>query len=490
MKATTSFRTLLTRLAGPLAMVAIATLCCIGFAAAPLAASEEKPLPKDLPPYGQDKPLPVPQIVQSTLANGLTVWVVPRPGLPKVTAVLAVRGGLAVDPAGKEGISEVLAAALKSGTARRSARQIAEELQAVGGEIGTNATDDAIITTVDGLASGAPRLLEILADVAQNAAFPADEVELERGNALENLKANEATPEFAVDKAFSAAVFGTHPYRFEAPEESALEAVTPELLRAERGRRFHPARALLVIVGELDPAAIQARVRDAFGGWKGAGEPPAPVPPVPALAPAAAHGIHLVDRPGSVQSEIRVGRPMVKITDPDYFPLVVANTVFGGSFGSRLVRNIREEKGYTYSPGASVQTFEQGGALRVRAAVRTEVTAASLLEIFYELDRMGATAPTDDELNRAKRFQTGLYLLRNQIQGAVAGTLASNWVKGLPPEALGEFVPKVEAVTVDDVRRVGRKYYPSRTQSVVIGGDVATIRPALEMFGGAEVVAP
>ena len=458
-------------------------------AALPLAAfaAEEKPLPKDLPPFGQDKPLPVAEIVKSTLANGLTVWLVPRPGLPKVIAILAARGGSAIDPKGLEGISDVLTSVLKSGTSHRTARQIAEELQAVGGEISTSDNDDAVFATVDGLADGVGTLLEILADVGQNSIFPDDEVELERTNALQGLMAQEATPEFAVDKAFGAAVFGAHPYRLAYPEESALQAVTPELLRAEYARRFRPDRALLVVAGALDPKAVVPQIGKAFGGWKGTGEPPAPVPPVP---PAGERRILLVDRPGSVQSEIRVGRPMVKITDPDYFPLLVANTVFGGAFGSRLVQNIREDKGYTYSLGAAVQTLAEGGNLRVQAAVRNEVTAASLLEIFYELDRMGATLPTDDELVRAKRYQTGLYLLRNQIQSAVAFTLVSNWVKGLPPEALAAFVPNVNAVTAAEVQRVGRAYFPSRTQTVVVGGDVATVRPELTMYGPSEVMTP
>lgn len=475
--------TSLPRTAAPLALALSAALS-LGLAA---TAAEEPPRPKDLPPYGQDKPLPVPEIVTSTLANGLTVWLVPRPGLPKVTAVLVVRGGSAVDPADKMGISEVFAAALKSGTASRNARQIAEEMQALGGDLSTFVNDDAVFVSADALSGGVDRLLEVVADVAVHASFPADEVELEKANALESLKADQATPEFAVDKAFGAAVFGDHPYRLEAPEESALEAVSPELMRSEFARRFRPERSLLIVAGNLDPKAVAARVGEAFGSWRGSGPVPDPVPPTP---PAGQRRILLVDRPGSIQSEIRVGRPAVKATDADYYPLVVANTIFGGSFGSRLTKNIREDKGYTYSPGASVQTLAEGGRLRTRAAVRNEVTGASLLEIFYELDRMGATLPADEELARAKRFQTGLYLLRNQTQGAIAFTLASNWVKGLPPEALAEFVPKVEAVTAEDVRRVGRTYFCSRNQTVVVGGDVAAIRPDVELFADPETVTP
>jgi zinc protease len=229
---------------------------------------------------------------------------------------------------------------------------------------------------------------------------------------------------------------------------------------------------------------VATEVKKLFGTWQGQGEAAPATPPAPTLG---TREILVVDRPGSVQSEIRVGRPMVRMTDPEYYPELVANTIFGGAFSSRLVENIREDKGYTYSPGARVSAYREGGLLRIRAAVRNDVTAATLLEIFYELDRMGATLPTTDELARAKRYQSGLYVLRNALQGALARTLASNWVDGLPPTALAEFVPKVDAVSAAQVREVGQKLFTSRTQTVVIGGDAAKIASDLAQFGEVKV---
>jgi predicted Zn-dependent peptidase len=185
-----------------------------------------------------------------------------------------------------------------------------------------------------------------------------------------------------------------------------------------------------------------------------------------------------------------MGRPAATVTDPAYYPLLVANTICSGSFGSRLTENIREDKGYTYSPGGGIAARAKGGLLTVRADVRTEVTAAALTEMFYEQDRMAATLPTDEELSRAKRYQGGLYLLRNQIQGAVAQTLASNWVNGLPPEALGEFVSKVNAVTADQVRDAGRAFFPSARQIVVVVGDEEKVKAEVAQFGESTVVQP
>jgi predicted Zn-dependent peptidase len=452
-----------------------------------LGAAEKRPLPKDLPPFGEDKPLPVPTIGKSTLPNGLSRWVVKRPGFPRVVVVLAVRGGTAADPKGQEGIATLLADTLKEGTATRSSRAIAEELQGVGADISTSASDEAIFVSADGLASGVTKILAVLADVARNPSFPRDEVELARNNALQNLQVQESTPEFLARKAFANAVYGEHPYHVTAASKETLSGATPEQLRKEHDRRFRPDGALLVVVGDVDPAVVDASVKQSFGAWKGTGEGVPATPPSPG---ATGRRILVVHRPGSVQSQIVVGRPTPTVTDPDYYPLLVANTICAGSFGSRLVENIREDKGYTYSPRGSIRALPKGGLLTVQADVRNEVTGASLLEMFYELDRMGTTEPSEEELQRAKRYQSGLYLLRNQIQGAVARTLANNWVNGLPPEALGEFVPKVNAVTAAEVHAIGRKVYPSSTQTVVIVGDEAKVKEEVSALGSATEVKP
>jgi predicted Zn-dependent peptidase len=456
---------------------------------AALAASEKKPLPKDLPPFGADKPLPVPEIAQSKLPNGLSVWLVRRSGFPRAAVVLAVRGGgTASDPKNAEGITELLADTVKEGTATRTSRAIAEELQGVGAEIGANGAPDALYVTASGLGSGVAKIVEVLADVARNASYPQAEVELAKGNALQGLAARESTPEFQAQKALARAVYGDHPYHIVAPTAETIQAVTPAQLKQEHARRFHPERSLLVVVGEFDAAAVSAAVTKHFGLWKGGSENVPDTPPSPS-APATRR-LLIAPRAGSVQSQIVVGRASATVTDPDYYPLLVANTIYSDAFGSRLVENIREDKGYTYSPDGAIATRTKGGLLTATADVRTEVTGATLTEIFYEQDRLGATLPTEEELQRAKRYQGGLYLLRNQIQTAVANTLASNWVKGLPPEALGEFVSKVNAVSADQVRAAGRSYFPSSRLTVVVVGEEAKVKEELAPFGEATVLKP
>ncbi len=472
--------------ASALALASLLTATTALVAPAALA-SEPPPLPKDLPAFGADKPLPVPSIAKSTLPNGLTVWLVKRPAFPKVSAALVVRGGGVVDPAGMEGVSQLLASTLKEGTAKKTSRQIAEELQAIGGDLRVSASYDAVYLNASALATGADRLLALLGAVALTPAFPASEVELAKENALQELAAAESTPDYLARKAFAEAVYGAHPYHVVWASRDTIGKTTPELLRKEHVRRFRPDQALLVVAGDLDEAATKAAVEKAFGVWKGEGEPLPAAPPSPG---ARAREILLVDRPGSVQSTIVSGRPGPLVSDPEWWDVLVANTIYVDAFGSRLVKNIREDKGYTYSPSGDFSTRRVGSLLEMQADVRNEVTAATLVEVFYELDRMAATKPTADELAGAKRYQGGLYLLRNQIQAAVAGTLARNWVNGLPPETLGEFVTKVNAVTAEGVQAAGRKHFLSSTQTVVVVGDAKAVRPQLELFGAVKETKP
>jgi predicted Zn-dependent peptidase len=448
--------------------------------ALPALAAEETPLPKDLPAYGADKALPVPTIDQSTLPNGLKVWLVPRSGFPKIDLVLIVRGGTAADAAAQRGTSSLMAQLPTEGTATRDSRQIAEALQAMGGSLGGGASDDGARVSGSALRSHAAELVALAADVALHPSFPPKEVELAKANTLQGLKAQEAQPSFQANREFAAVVFGDHPYRFAALTPAVVEAVTPESLAAAHKAQFRPDQALLVIGGDVERGPILAAVKQAFGGWAAQG---AALPATPAAPESAPAQKRVIDRPGSVQSTLRIGRPAISATSPDAVPLAVANVILGGSFHSRITRNLREDKGYTYSPGSSVSRLKEGGSLVFRGDVRSEVTGASINEVRYEFDRMGTTDVGEEELASAKRLTVGLYLFQNQIQGAVVGTLANNWLMGLPPDYLGSYVPKVNAVTAAQVRVVSRKYFASKDQTIVVVGDKAKIAADLAQFG-------
>jgi zinc protease len=433
-----------------------------------------------LPPLGPEPSLAPMNVIQSTTPEGLTLWVAPRAGVPKACVLVAVRGGGSDDPSALEGVSELLADTLAEGTKTRSAPRIAEELQAVGAQLAADWNSDGIFLSADGLSRGTGKMIEILADIARNAAFPDDEVALVRSNLEASLAERESTPEFVGDKAFAEALFGAHPYRVTHATRAVLAAATPAVLRRELARRFRPERTLVLVVGDVDAQAVARDVSAAFAGWRAAG--PLPTPP-PAPSAELARRIFLVDRPGSTQSHIVIGRLAPVEHDPRYVAATVGATLFGGMGSARLMENLREDKGYSYSPFSALTALARAGVLELVADVRTEVTGESLAETFRELDRMAKAPPSKDELSRAKRYWVGTYMMSNQVQQALATTLAHDWILGLPPTALSELPARIDAVTLDEVRRLGRELFPALTQTVVVVGDAARVAKELARFG-------
>jgi len=444
-------------------------------------SEKSKPLPKDLPPYGPLEPFKAPQVSARTLSNGLTVWLVARPGFPKVAFAVAVRGGMASDPKDRPGLAQLITDAIDQGTKTRTARQIAEELQGAGGDLSGEAGADSIVVSTSVLSSRADAGLTVLADVLQNATFPASEVDLAKRNAAENLRSQEADPAFLARRALAKAVFGAHPYGVISGTQESIGETTAEDLRREFARRFRPDQAVLVAVGDFQPETLMGTIQSLLGKWSAPGEPPVAAVTKPSLA--APHEIFYVERQGSVQTNILLGTLGPTRADPDYASTQVANAIYGGMFGSRLVLNIREDKGYTYSPGAGLTSRHQAAVLSTRAAVRNEVTGATLNEIDYELNRMATTEPEADEIVQAQRYLTGTRALALQSQSAVASQLAELWIFGLPAEELGKETARIQKVTAKDVEQAGARYFPASRQTIVAVGEKKVIDEQLAPFG-------
>ncbi|WP_101924732.1 MULTISPECIES: M16 family metallopeptidase [Luteimonas] len=458
----------------PLALALAACLLAANAHAQQPAAPTTAPpteLPAGLPDYGTDKPLPELGLVEHRLANGLTVWIVPREGgLPRVDYVLAVRGGLASDPAQLPGMSNLLAGLLQEGTATRSSVQIAEALQRLGASLSGSASSDGLVVSASGLSSSADPLAALFADVVRNPAFPDNEVQLAKTNALQGLKAAEAQPGYQANRAMGRVLFGAHPYGNTLPTEAAIAGTDVEALKAAYATRFRPDQSLLVIAGPLDAKAAVALAERSFGDWAGTGEPVADV--VTPDYPRAPQFV-LVPRAGSVQSAVRIGRPAFEADDDRAIPAALANTILGGGFDSRLMRNLREDKGYTYGAGSSFGLRAEGGAFQAQADVRNEVTGAAIGEFLKEFERMREVEVPADELQRAKRFTAGTYLFQNQLQYAVASALAGNWLLGRPADYLSGYVEKVNEVTPAQVQSVAREFFDPTRQSIVVVGDAA-----------------
>jgi zinc protease len=420
-----------------------------------------------LPGLDANRPLTLPLQAEVTLPNGLTIIAIHRPSVPLVEVRLRVP--FAEAPLAP---SSLLAQTVFSGTSRRTAVEIAAELQTVGGGLGAGIDPDRLLVSGNALVSGLDRLLELMAEVLDDAAYPVHEVVTERDRLVDRIQVALSQPSHLARVALLKRMYGEHPYAVQTPSVDEVRAVDVDHLRELHKQRLHPAGSTLVLVGDLDPEAALRIATARLGSWAGGGSP-IELPQAPPLRPGP---LVLVDRPGAVQSSLRLALPAVRRTDPDHAALQLANLIFGGYFSSRWVENIREDKGYTYGPHSILEHSVAGSALVVSAEVATEVTAPALVETLYELGKLAALPPSEAELEQARQYGLGTLQLGMSTQAGLAGLASTYAGFGLRLNYLAEHASRIEAATLDDVHRAARTYLaPSRAATVVLG-DAAKIR--------------
>jgi predicted Zn-dependent peptidase len=376
----------------------------------------------------------------------------------------------------------VLSQTMLSGTAEMSTVDIAASLQEVGGGLSVGVDADRLLVSGNALSTGLPRLLELLGDVLTGATYPSGEVAAERDRLADRIEMAESQPAHAARKALLGRLYGTHPYAVQTPEPEEVRGVRAPALRTLHASRVLPAGALLVLVGDVSPARALDAVEAALDGWAGSADVP-DLRPAPEPEPGP---LWLVDRPGSVQSSLRLALGGVDRAHADYQALQLANLVFGGYFSSRLVENIREDKGYTYSPHSSISHLAAGSVTVVDADVATEVTAPALLEIGYELGRIASLPVTQEELDQARQYATGTLQLSVASQGGLAATLLTLTAAGLGLDWLYDQPARLAAVTVEDVHAAATRYLaPARAVTVVLG-DASVVRESVSALGPVE----
>jgi zinc protease len=436
---------------------------------------------KTPPPPGPVRPLNLPKVTEKKLNNGLTVVLAPLPNVPKVTVVLTFRGaGTAAERERHPGIAQISAAVANEGTDTRTSKQIKEELRSIGGSLGIASDSDSTSITATALSEFSTRLFDLITDVAQHPAFPENELKLAKENTIQSIRAGRAQPAFLVNERFQKAVFGNHPYSFVVPDEKSISALTRDDLRTFVSAYYVPNSAHLIVVGDIDSEKTFAEIEKAFNGWR---RGPAATEETFAIPTRDKRQIYFVNRPGSIQSAIYIGNVTIARKEKDYFPLRTADTIFGGSFYSRLTRNIREAKGYTYSPFSASNTQAKAGSFVAGAFVRNEVTGPTLLEMFYELDRMRVSPVTDEELNAAKEYSTGNFSVELASQGGLAGRINTIYTYDLSKDFITEFRPKIEALTAADIQRAAAKYFDTYHAAVVIVGDYEKVKDQVTPFG-------
>jgi len=425
-----------------------------------------------------------PKRTKAQLSNGLQVILAESHSIPRFHGELLLRLGNAAVVDRSPGLAEMTATVVRTGTQKRVSRQIEEDLRRIGADLSSHAGSDISAISFAGLSEFAEPLLNLVRELAREASFPEAEFERERRQKLEEVKLERTQPGFLASERLRKVLFGAHPYAQVSPSEAQVAGYKREDLQTVYRDFYTPQNALLLLVGDFAPQEMLKSIEKAFGSWTGKKTEPRTFP-----APAKPSGrrVYLVHMPGAVQSQILAGCHAITRKHADWIRLGLTNSLFGGAFNSRLVMNIREDKGYTYSPRSGVTPLQQHGYFSVSAAVRNDVVAASLTEIFYELDKLRSLPVPAAELADAQNYLSGVFSMGLATQDGLLTQFSTVAQHDLPDDYLETYRAKVRAVTAEDLLATARKYLDSANMQIVLAGDRAQIESQAALFGNLEV---
>jgi len=435
----------------------------------------------EVAPTGAPK---LPKVLDDTLANGLRVLVVRKPGVPMVQARLRLAIGKPKNW-GDGTIEGIASETIKTGTADRDQLAIASELQRLGGSLETHADNEDFVVFGNAVASGLADYLRLVADLLQNASHPRGEVDIQKAQTAQGLAIAHSQPPVRARYALLGRLFPGHPYGQDIPDPASVGAITAAQIRKFHSSTITPKGAVLVLVGDIAPARAMKAAHAAFGVWTGTRR----ATTVPTPEPLAANPLLVVHQPEAVQTNIRLGGRAVGRKDPLFPALQLAALVLGGGFTSRLNHNLREDKGYTYGAFAGLSHNQMASYISIGADVQTAVTAPALVETLYEIGRIATTPVTEDELGAARRYLAGQLALSIQTQAGLASYLASLTAQGLDLNYLRELPAATERVTVDDLQNVASTFLSPAALSAVMVGDADVIGDAVGRLTPVEVMA-
>lgn len=444
---------------------------------APHASAQQQQ--KQTPPAGSaPKPFTLPRKETFTLKNGTQVTLVPYGAIPKVTVSAVVLAGNINETAEQVWLADLTGELMKEGTATRSAEAVAEEAARMGGSLGISVAPDQTSVSADVLSESGPQLVALIADVLQRPALPASEVERIKTNFIRNLSIARSQPGSIAQERFSKLLYADHPYGRIFPTEEMIKKYTIADVQKFYKDNFGAARTRIYVAGRFDAAAMRRSITQAFGSWARGSSFVENIP-----KPASVRKVHLIDRPGAPQSTLYIGLPVIDPSHKDFVALSVTNALLGGSFASRITSNIREQKGYTYSPNSSLSTHYRDAYWVQVADVTTGVTGPSLKEIFYEIERLQKEPPTEAELQGIKNYRAGVFTIQNSSRQGIIAQLANLDLHKLPDTYLTNYVQNVFAVTPQDVQRIAREYLRSERMAIVVVGDKAQVAGQLSDYG-------
>jgi zinc protease len=433
-----------------------------------------------LPKGGPIPKLSLPAIEKVKLSNGLEVWMVPHNELPIVAMNLVLKTGRANEPDDRTGVAAMTTTLLDDGTKTRSAVEISNALQSIGVNIGAGSGWDSTTVSMQTLAKNLDQALDIYADVIQNPTFPEREFTSLRDRQVIGLRQQKANPNAISNVVYNKVLYGSHPYGRDNTE-ATLKAITRDDLVRYYDSTFRPNNGVLVVVGNYDKAEMKTKLESAFANWKPGDVSARALPAAGSLDKTA---IYLVDRPNSAQSVVSIGHVGIDRMNPDYFPVVVMNSILGGGITSRISMNLREDKGYTYGAGSGFGYRRGAGPFNAGGDMQTAVTKESVWELMKELKGIRGDIPiTQKELDYNKQSLIRRYPGGFETVGAMSNQLSNLVTYGLPDSYFNDYIGKINAVTLADVNRVAQKYLDPSKMAIVIVGDRKVIEPGLKELG-------
>ncbi len=451
-----------------------------------LAAQESFPTRPPAP--ARLRPVQFPPFHDVALPNGMTLLLVENHEQPSLTVSLSFRAGTAYDPAGKEGLSDIVSELLTKGTPTRDAEQIAAAIEGVGGSLSASSGNDFLTISTDVLSDHADLAFALLGDAARRATFPDKELDLARTRALSSLEVELSQPEAVASRAFQKEIYGRHPYG-RATSAASFKAITREDVVKFAGQRLRPAGALLVVAGDITLPQARELADSAFGGGRGTwrGTPPA-TPAQPSVPTKRSTDIVLVDRPGSAQSNIVMGNTTFPPTDTGYYAARIASHVLGGGTDSRLFLILREQKSWTYGSYAALRRNRGIGNWEATFQGRTEVTDSALAEMLHQIDRIRTQTVPDSELNAAKGFLVGSFPLTIETPRQIAAVVTTARLLGLPPDYLQRYRQRLAAVSGTRARAAARRVFRRNALTIVVVGDAKSLYDKLKAIAPVRLV--
>ncbi|HZB14315.1 MAG TPA: pitrilysin family protein [Chryseolinea sp.] len=456
----------------------IFVLICISIVTFPVLGQKQTP-----PPGGKPKDFVLPEKKVSQLKNGLKSTMVQYGSIPKVTVNLIIKTGNVNEGPNEVWLADLTGELMKEGTTTMDFKTISRKVAAMGGEINIGVSSDQTSISGSVLSEFAADLIKIMADVVINPALPTSEIDRLKSDLKRQLSVQKSRPQSQAIESFNSLIYKDHPYGRTFPTQAMLDSYTIDMAKNFYEKNFGAKRAVIYVVGKFDEAATQKAIEESFNNWK-----EGPAPEYPPVTPTKTDEIAMIDRADAPQTTIILGLPTITPQHSDYVALQVTNSLLGGSFGSRITSNIRENKGYTYSPFSTIQNHKNTSVWYEQADVTSEHTGAALQEIAKEVKTLQAEAPPKTELEGIQNYMAGVFVLQNSTPAGIIGQLNFIDNHGLSDSYLTDRVKNIYAVTPEKVSAIAKEHFKYEDMTLVLVGDKKLLQKQIKSYEEAKKV--